>query len=76
MAYRIPSRNVEYWTAKFASNMERDQRTLEKLESLGYMVIVCWECDIKTGVNAVVDRICETLQDRGWRQLEKNNSPQ
>lgn len=47
-SYRFPKTNQEYWKAKIESNMARDRRTKECLESSGWKVITVWECFIKT----------------------------
>ena len=44
-----PSSNVDFWSKKFADNIARDKRTEADLRSLGWNVIVLWECEIKNG---------------------------
>ena len=41
-----PKSRAEFWESKFQSNVARDQRTVRELESLGWAVIVVWECDL------------------------------
>lgn len=41
-----PKTRVEFWTAKFADNVERDKRNRDALDALGWRVIVIWECEI------------------------------
>lgn len=43
----IPQNNPEFWRKKFAGNVERDQRNLRDLASLGWQVLVVWECETK-----------------------------
>lgn len=45
--HRLPKLNREFWAEKFAANVERDQRKAEALESLGFQVLVVWECELK-----------------------------
>lgn len=45
-----PKKNVEYWEAKFARNVERDERNLAELERAGWKVHVVWECQLKKAV--------------------------
>ncbi len=40
-----PASNAEFWQAKFATNVERDRRTEEKVVALGWRVEVVWECE-------------------------------
>jgi DNA mismatch endonuclease (patch repair protein) len=41
-----PAQRAEFWAAKRQSNMERDLRNKISLESLGWRVMVVWECEI------------------------------
>jgi DNA mismatch endonuclease (patch repair protein) len=43
----VPSSNVEYWTKKFAENVERDNKTLAELTSLGWASMIVWECQTR-----------------------------
>lgn len=45
-AARIPETNHEYWERKFARNIARDQIQYERLISLGWNVIIVWECQL------------------------------
>jgi DNA mismatch endonuclease (patch repair protein) len=42
-----PSSNTEYWNKKLDRNMIRDRENVQKLEYLGWKVLVVWECEIK-----------------------------
>ena len=42
-----PKKNVEYWTAKFERNVERDCENVATLEADGWRVHVVWECELK-----------------------------
>lgn len=46
----MPKSNVEYWSVKFKTNVERDQRKIRELESAGWKVHVIWECQLKKDV--------------------------
>lgn len=46
---RVPVQNRDYWTKKVARNQERDARALTALKSLGWDVLVLWECEVKNG---------------------------
>ena len=41
-----PSNNREFWQLKFDKNVERDFREQQKLEEMGWHVIVVWECEL------------------------------
>jgi DNA mismatch endonuclease (patch repair protein) len=41
---KIPATRRDFWIAKFQSNVDRDQRALEKLSEMGWRVLFVWEC--------------------------------
>jgi hypoxanthine-DNA glycosylase len=43
----MPKKNVDYWQAKFARNVERDAENLAALQADGWRVHVIWECELK-----------------------------
>ena len=40
-----PTRNREFWQAKFDANVARDARVVDELRRRGYAVLVVWECE-------------------------------
>ena len=42
-----PSSNEEYWIPKIQRNVERDEMNTRHLISLGWNVLVVWECQLK-----------------------------
>ena len=54
--FRIPKSNVDFWTKKLNSNVERDKRNLEALKVMGYTVFSIWECEIKAGKFTEIDK--------------------
>lgn len=49
-----PKSRVAFWTAKFEANVVRDARQKAALRTLGWQVLVIWQCE--TGDEAVVER--------------------
>lgn len=47
--FHWPASNPEYWSQKINRNTERDQANYQKLKSLGWKVLVIWECELKRG---------------------------
>ena len=43
----IPKSKIDYWRTKLRRNTLRDKQNLKKLKSLGWKVLVLWECDIR-----------------------------
>ena len=46
-ALPLPKSNVDFWQAKFARNVARDERDLRLLSADGWTVLVVWECALK-----------------------------
>ena len=53
----VPKSNTEFWVNKIEKNKQRDNKKIEELRSLGWKVIVIWECQLKKDV------INETMAD-------------
>lgn len=43
----MPKSNVRFWRKKFRSNIKRDKEVQAALKSIGWHVIVIWECQIE-----------------------------
>ncbi len=52
-----PLTREKFWKDKFEANRERDQRNYYALESLGWRVLVVWECSIKKKEVNELDRL-------------------
>ncbi|MBO1904023.1 DNA mismatch endonuclease Vsr [Microvirga sp. 3-52] len=48
-----PKSRIEFWTEKFAKNIQRDREAAAKLKDAGWEVLVVWECDIRERPAAV-----------------------
>lgn len=44
---RLPKSRLDVWIPKLEGNRERDTRTAHQLKSLGWDVLVNWECELK-----------------------------
>lgn len=66
-ATTTPGRNREFWEAKFERNVERDRRSVEALEALGFRVIVVWECETKRDVGPLRERLAALLGEHTAR---------
>lgn len=42
-----PKNNAEFWKTKIEENIRRDKIAVEKLEQMGWKVVVIWECELK-----------------------------
>lgn len=62
----FPSSSIEYWTRKFATNVERDAANLDALSEMGWKPLVIWECEVKRS-NELSARLAEFLGPPGDR---------
>ena len=60
--FRWPATNKEYWISKITRNTERDRQHEEELQSLGWNVIVVWECEIKKDLDNTMHYVFELLR--------------
>lgn len=56
---RIPKSNTEFWETKINKNRARDQRNWQELQSLGWKVIVVWECQLRE--NGFLEQLARDL---------------
>ena len=69
-AGRLPTSRLEYWRPKLEGNVRRDGEKDEALRTLGWCVIVVWECELKThdGPNLAKAKVREALASHENRQ--------
>ena len=56
-----PTARAEWWAAKLAGNVARDEANRAALEAAGWRVFVVWECEIHQSPNALISRLRESL---------------
>ncbi len=44
-----PKKNIKFWNEKFENNIRRDKANYMQLKTMGWFVIVIWECEINNG---------------------------
>ena len=57
---RMPKDNADYWKQKISRNRERHAKAQETLQSMGWDVLVIWECQLKDR-EALNDRLTQFL---------------
>ena len=56
--------NPDYWRSKIAYNVTRDRTVTRTLERQGWLVIRCWETDIKSDPGRVASDVLTQLRVR------------
>lgn len=59
-AASMPKTRVDFWRDKFESNIARDQRNEEALQSLGWNPVTIWECETRN-LEALEPRLRDVL---------------
>lgn len=59
-----PKSNIYFWLTKFRRNIERDNKNISALRTLGWDVVIIWECETmeKEKINKRINHICETYK--------------
>lgn len=60
--FRAPASNVEFWHIKIAGNRKRDRRNERALRALGWHQATVWECSLRAGSAARMQRLLRFLQ--------------
>ena len=68
---KMPQTRKEYWRDKLVANHNRDLLNYSKLNSLGYSVLIIWECEIKNR-NRVINKILKFLNEEGPKRSYVN----
>ena len=53
----LPNTNSEFWQAKFARNVARDESKQQALEAQGWTVIIVWECELERDLKNTLNTI-------------------
>lgn len=61
-----PKSRQDYWTEKFARNVERDAQVVESLSAAGWSAITVWECETRKAntLSQAIERIVNTVRSR------------
>jgi len=57
-----PKTRIDFWTEKFAENVERDRRHERELNKLGWNVGIVWECETEDET-LLIQRIENIMRD-------------
>ena len=58
--FHWPMTNQEYWKHKINRNVERDKINVERLQALGWNVLLIWECELRR--NSIEDTMKRVMQ--------------
>lgn len=59
---RWPKSKLDFWKPKLEENQRRDRRNQQALRTLGWKVMVVWECQLKEA-DKLAERIRRFLEE-------------
>ena len=63
--FKVPATRTEFWLEKIGKNVQRHARDCEKLQALGWRVLIVWECALrgreKLDDEALSERVIEWI---------------
>lgn len=68
---RIPKSHRDFWINKFNKNIQRDRKHQQKLERLGWQVLIVWECELKESQISVISNISSHLLSTSIQTAKK-----
>jgi DNA mismatch endonuclease (patch repair protein) len=66
----VPATNAEFWSTKRKGNVARDTRNVAALRSLGWGVLIVWECQIRE-IDTLISKIVKFLERPGRSKKQK-----
>ncbi len=72
---RQPKSRLDFWSKKLSQNRERDLRNQQALRSLGWRILIVWECQLMWPQKIAVPKSChpERSLARFLRQTESKD---
>ncbi len=66
--FKFPEKDGAKWKSKLEGNRSRDEKAQAALESLGWRVLIVWECQIRgrsrVEIEELLDRVADTIKFR------------
>jgi len=61
--FYLPKTNRNFWSSKINLNFTRDKKNYSALQSLGWDILIIWECEItEKNLNILTQRIIDFLE--------------
>ena len=61
--FKWPNTRMEFWRQKILANVERDFSNFKKYKTLGYKVMVVWECALKGKSRLEIKDVLDSIED-------------
>ena len=57
--FRYPKSNIDFWKNKIEGNIKRDEKVLNELSRLSFLIFTIWECEVKNYNFRTLDKFIE-----------------
>lgn len=61
--YVVPKSNTEFWVNKIKTNKQRDIREINDLHTLGWKIIIVWECMLKDNKAETLSKLSNQIKN-------------
>lgn len=61
--FKVPATRTDFWLAKIGKNVERDRRDVMSLQTLGWRVLIVWECALRGRMKLCDVALAERLEE-------------
>ena len=61
--YVVPKSNTEFWVNKIKTNKQRDIRKINDLHTLGWKIIIVWECMLKDNKAETLSKLSNQIKN-------------
>ena len=63
---RIPKTRRDFWAVKLSKNVQRDQKNDLAIQSMGWSLIIIWECELKsaTKLNDRMEHVTKLIAEQ------------
>lgn len=55
--FKLPETRQEFWREKLNKNRKRDEKTRQQLETLGWRVLVIYECELRETPTRALEKL-------------------
>ena len=62
-AFHLPASNTAFWREKLQKNVARDRKQVDELRSLGWRILVIWECALKIPKTGNPSELFQIIRD-------------
>ncbi|WP_265443324.1 very short patch repair endonuclease [Acetivibrio straminisolvens] len=59
----IPKTRTDFWLEKINGNIKRDNKNIEQLKSMGWNVVIVWQCELQKNFNERVQQLVREIKD-------------